>query len=798
MLRHHLKIAFRNLFKNKLSSFINLFGLTLGLTGCLLIALYIRHELSYDQFQMKGNRIARVIMEYRFDGGGQSSKGNYTSVRVAKVFKNTFPEVESAVIMTKKSRVVRYRESLINETGFMYAGPDFFQLFSFPLLQGNPKKVLTAPHSVVLTASTAKRYFGFENPMGKSIQVGTDSSLYQVTGVMADCPSNSQMKFDFLAAFSSLGYGAEYEETYWDANFTTFLLLKDPESRNTLQAKLPAFMKKEMAGQGATIHFWLEPFRDIHLYSAYEGFEPNNSIAYIYILAAVAGLILVIACSTFINLSTARSLERAREVGVRKVIGAGKKQLFWQFTGESIILCLLALVFSLALSALCLPAFNHLADKDLQLKSLLSIPFLGFSLLIALVIGILAGSYPAIVLTGFQPVKVLKGSFKHMESGQRLRKSLIVFQFAISLFLIVSTMIIQKQLSYIQHKKLGYDREQVLVLPIDEKILPRIPLIKQEFTSEPGVMSVSRCVRSPVEGGGGYNMRSSLMPANEQVSVTANPVDEDYLRTTGMHLVAGENLSLQDVKDASVQDNKQRVYHFIINESAARQLGWSASEAIGKKMFLGDNRPGFVRGVVSDFHFESLHQPIKPFVLFPEERGNELLVKLTAQRVPHSLVFLESKWKTLVPERPFEYRFLDEDFNKLYRSELRLGIFMNIFSGLAIVLACLCLFGLSSYSVQQRLKEIGVRKVLGASVNNIVLLLSGSFVRLTLISLLIALPLAWWGMSRWLSDFAYRTNMDPAIYVAAGLVVLLLSLITVAFQAVRAAKTNPVKNLRTE
>ncbi len=768
MITHYLKIAFRNLVKNKLSSFINLFGLTIGLTGCLLIALYIRHELSYDHFQENEKRIARVIMEYRFDGSGQSSKGNYTSVRVAKVFKNTFPEVESAVIMTKKSRVVRYRESLIDEKEFMYAGPAFFNIFSFPLLQGDRRSALSNPHSVVLTTSTAKRYFGTEDPIGKTIQVGTDSGLYQITGIMTDCPSNSQIRFDFLVSFSSLGYGAEYEETYWDANFTTYLLLKDPESLNTLQAKLPAFMKKEMAGQGASVNFWLEPFGSIHLYSPYDGFEPNTSISYIYILAAVALLILIIACSTFINLSTARSLERAREVGVRKVIGAGKSQLFWQFTGESAVLCLCAWVFSLALAALCLPGFNQLADKELHVNSLFSIPFLGLSLLIALLVSILAGSYPAIILTGFQPVKVLKGSFKHLDSGQRLRKSLIVFQFAISLFLIVSTLIIQKQLSFIQHKKLGYDREQVLVLPMDEKILLRIPLIKQEFRSDPGVLSVSRCVRSPVEGGGGYNMRSSVMPANEQFAVVANPVDEDYLSTTGMHLISGENLSLQDVKDAAVKDDKLRVYHFIINESAARQLGWTATEAVGKKMFLGDNRPGFVKGVISDFHFESLHQAIKPIVLFPEDRGNELLVKLNGHGIPRSLAFLETKWKTLVPERPFEFRFLDEDFNKLYRSELRLGLFMNIFSGLAIVLACLGLFGLSSYSVQQRIKEIGVRKVLGASINNIVILLSGGFIRLTLISLLIAFPIGLVGHEQMAIGFCLQDQYESWYFYSCG------------------------------
>jgi putative ABC transport system permease protein len=385
-----------------------------------------------------------------------------------------------------------------------------------------------------------------------------------------------------------------------------------------------------------------------------------------------------------------------------------------------------------------------------------------------------------------------------MDSGQTLRKSLIIFQFAISIFLIVSTLIIHKQLTYIQNKKLGYDRAQILVLPIDEKILARIPMLKQEFTSNSSVLSVSRCTRSPVEGGGGYNMRSSTMPANEQFAVTANPVDEDYIHTTGMHLIAGENFSLRDEKDAENRDQKLRVYHFILNESAARQLGWTPSEAVGKKMFLGDDRAGFVKGVIEDYHFESLHQLIRPIVLFTEERGSELLIKLNGQKLTNSVAFLESKWKKLVPERPFEYRFLDDDYNKLYSSELRLGMMMNIFSGLAIVLACLGLFGLSSYSVQQRIKEIGVRKILGASVNNIVVLISGSFVRLTCIALLIALPLAWWSMTEWLSDFAYRTKNDPGPYAIAGLTVILLSMFTVAFQALRAAKSNPVNNLRTE
>jgi putative ABC transport system permease protein len=808
MFKNYLKIAFRNFRKNKTSSAINIFGLTIGLTCCLLIALYIQHEVSYDNFEQKGNRIARVIMEYSFDGSPQSNKGNYTSVRVASVFKRTFPEVESAIKMTEYARVVGYKDKLIDEKNFMYADSTFFDLFSFKLLRGNVHTVLSSPYDVVLTESTAKKYFGDEDPIGKALRVSNDSNLYQVTGVIQDCPSNSQIKFDFLASFSSLGLTPDWEKTYWDANYTTYLLLKNENSISSLQAKLPAFMKKEMAGQGATVNFYLEPFDKIHLHSAYGGFEPNNSITYIYILAAVALLILIIACSTYINLSTARSIERAKEVGVRKVIGAEKKQLFWQFIGESALLCLIAVVLSLIIAILILPSFNQLTQKQLQASSLFSLPFILFSLGVAACVSIVAGSYPALILTGFQPVKVLKGSFKNTGSGQWLRKSLIVFQFVISVFLIVSTFIMQKQLYYVQHKKLGYDRDHVLVLPVSSSMLThtemsgstltRMDLIKQEFKQNPGVLSISSCHRSPVEGGGGYNMRSEIMPENQQIAVIANPADEDFIATTGLQLIAGTSFTAQDVKQADDTSRQKRLYHFVLNESAAKQLGWTPQEAIGKKMFLGDDRPGYVKGVVRDFHFQSLHDPIKGYILFPEYWSRELLVKLSGQNLPQTISFLESKWKTLVPDRPFEYRFLDDDYNKLYEAELRLGMVMNVFSSIAIILACLGLFGLSSYTAQQRFKEIGIRKVLGASVTNIVISLSKDFVKLAAVAIIIAFPVAWWAMTKWLEDFTYRTNMSWGIYLAAGAITILLAILTVSVHAIKAAITNPVKSLRTE
>jgi len=797
MLKHYFHTAWRNLWKNKTSSAINIVGLSVGLTCCLLIALYIRHELSYDDFELKGDRIARVIMEYQFAGSNASAKGNFTSVRVASVLRRNFPEVESSIKMTEYERVVRYEDKLINEKNFMYADSTFFDIFSFRLLKGDPHYVLSAPYRVVLTASSAKKYFGNENPVGKSLHIGNDSNLYQITGIVQDCPFNSQIKFDFIASFSSLGLTKDYEDSYWDANYTTYLLLKDKNSINSLQTKLPAFMKKEMAGQGAVINMFLEPFNRIHLYSPYDAFDPNNSIVYIYILAAVAMLILIIAGSTYINLSTARSIERAKEVGVRKVIGAEKRQLFWQFIGESALLCLVSVFLSLVISTLLLSSFNQLTGRQFAASSLFSLPFLSFSFIIAICVSFLAGSYPALILTRFQPVKVLKGAFKNTRSGQWLRKSLIVFQFIISVFLISATFIIQNQLSFIQHKKLGYDREHVLVLPMDDKMLAKIDVIKQEIKSIPGVMDASRCVRSPVEGGGGYNMRSSTMPEDQQVNVTANPVDEDYIKTTGLQIIAGSDFSEQDVKDVSHNGWDKNVYHFILNESAAKQLGWSPQEAVGKKMFMGP-RAGFVNGVVKDFHFESLHVAIKPFVLFTEMRGRELLVKLSGQHLPQTISSLETKWKTLVPDRPFEYRFMDEDYDRLYNAEIRLGKVMNVFSGIAILLACMGLFGLSSYVAQQRIKEIGIRKVLGARVSNIIITISKDFIRLILVAIVIAIPVAWWATTKWLQDFSYRTTVSWSLYVVVSLLVILFTIITVSFQAIKAAMANPVKSLRIE
>ena len=794
MIRNNLRVTVRSLWKNKVASAINIFGLTVGLTSCLLIALYVQHEASFDSFEKNGKRIARVIMEYAFDGSPETKRGNYTSTKVAPEFSRTFPEVEYAIRMDSEDMIVKHGDNLVTEPYFLFADSTFFKIFSADLVQGNPAEALNGPFKVVLTESTARKYFGNEDPIGKVLLTGTDEIPYEVTGVIRDYPSNSQIRFDFLASFSSKGENQEV--TYWNANFTTYLLLKDEHAFALLQEKITPFMQKEMAGSGASVNFSLEPFDKIHLHSEYAGFVPNTSVTYLYILSGVALLILVIVSFTYINLSTARSVERAKEVGIRKSIGAARTQLFWQFMSESVIICVIAVTLSFLLIFLTLPYFAQLIEKELPFTSLFSFSFIGVSFLVTMVVSFLAGSYPAIILSGFHPVKVLKGIIR-TDAGKWIQPSLIVFQFAISIFLVVATLIIQSQLYFIQHKSLGYDRNHIVVLPMRKKMLDDISVIKQELKANPAIISVSRCVSTPVKIPGGYNMRSDLMPESEQHSVTATPIDEDYIKTTGLEIIAGSDLTEQDSKDVSHEERKDNIYHFILNESAAKDLGWSPEEAVGKKMFMGD-REGFVRGIVGDFHFESMHNSIKPLVLFTEIRGNNLLVKVNGKNLPETISFLEKKWKQLVPFVPFEYHFLDDDYNALYKSELQLGTVMNLFSGIAILLACLGLFGLSTFVVQQRIKEIGIRKILGASLVQIVGLLSGKFTILVIVAIAIASPLAYLLMTHWLQGFAYRVEIDMWTFAIAALSALAIAFLTVSVQSIKAALTNPAQTLKSE
>ncbi len=799
MFKNYLRTALRSLFKNRFYTAINIFSLTVGLSCCVLITLYIAHETSYDKFHSKGNRIARVIMEYSF--GGSVTTGNYTSTKVLPAFKKQFPQIEEGVRMVQYERVISYEDKLFTEKKVMFADSTFFDLFDFNMVQGNPKQALSGLNKIILTKTAAKKYFSNNDPVGKILFVGSTRIPYQVTGIMDDIPSNSQMRFDMLASFSSLE--ANQESTYWNANYTTYLLMRSPDDIKTVEAKIPGFIKEEMKDQGSVyLTYFLEPLFNIHLLSAYDSFEPNNNIQYIYIITGVALLILLIACFTYINLNTARSLERAKEVGIRKTVGASFKQIFVQFMGESVILTIIATLLTVVIVWLVLPLFNQLTDKEIPLSLFYSKTILLALLGSMLVIIFLSGSYPALVVSRFQPIKVLKGSFARSGSGNTLRRSLTVFQFGISLFLLVSTFIIQKQLYYIRNKNMGYSREQVLMLPSDSKIIATISSFKTELKKVPGVMYVSRAQNAPHNIMGGYNMRSAQMPSNAQLNVKANPIDEEYIPATGIEVLYGENFTEKDI--ASVEqytfdmDPALKNFPFIINETAAKQLGFDPAKAVGQKMFLDETRPGYVKAVIKDFHFQSIHNPIGPLVLFPTQWSSVILVKTAKGDISNMLAGIEKQWKTMAPHRPFQFKFLDDEFNKMYTSELRLGKVFNIFTGISILLAIIGLLGLCSYAAQQRIKEIGIRKIMGAGITDIIKLMSGDFIKLSLISMLIAFPLAFISINKWLQSFAYRIDIEWWLFLLAAIIGLSLVLLTTGILAARAASINPVKNLRTE
>ena len=795
MLRNHFRLALRNLWKNKVSTLINIVGLTTGLVSSLLIIIFIQHELSFDTFQSNGNRIARVIMGYTFDGGSESFKGNFTSAKVAPVMSRTFPEVEKALRMSAADVIIRKDNMPVTESGFLYVDSTFFDMFHYEVKDGSINHALDGPRKLVLGESAAKRYFGDTSPIGQTLLIGSRAEPYEVTAVIKDYPDNSQIRFSMLASFSSLGINQT--DTYWNANYTTYLLLNDQPSIDALQLKVIPFMKKESQGTGANITLDLEQFSQIHLHSPYSGEVSNTSITFLTILGAVAVLILLIVCFTYINLSTARSIERAREVGVRKVSGAARMQLFWQFIGESFVLVTVSVLVSVLMAGALLPLFSNLVEKPLSVSSLLSPVFIGAVFIGTIMISVIAGSYPALILSGMEPVAVLKGTFRNSGSARMIQQGLVVFQFTITIVLIIATVIIQKQLHYLQNRDLGYNRDQVVQLRIDwDMPLDKVTTIKGQLQKNPNVVHVSRAANSPVNIMSGYTMRSMSMAEDQAISVNANPIDEDFLAVCGLTLVAGTNILEQDMQAASNADWEKNEYHFILNETAAKRLGWTPEEAVGQKMEV--NRPGIVRGVVRDFNFQSMHDRIKPLVLFTSVYSGRLLVKLNGANMQETLDFMAGTWKELLPNRPFEYNFIDEDFNRLYKSETQLGKTMNLFATIAITLATLGLFGLSSFVVQQRTKEIGIRKVMGASMISLLATVSRRFVGLVVASILLASPIAYFIMRKWLTEFTFRIDLSWWIFAVAGLATLLVALFTVTIHGWRASSVNPVKSLKAE
>ncbi|HEX5154648.1 MAG TPA: ABC transporter permease [Parafilimonas sp.] len=799
MFRNYFKTAFRNLRKNKLYTAINILGLTAGLTSCLLIGVYIFNELNYDKFNVNAGRITRVTMEYK--GAGTVNTVATTGTKVGPAFKRNFPEVQEYVRTFISHNVVKSGDKMFDEPRILYADPAFFNMFSFELIKGNAATALDAPDKIVITQSMAKKYFGDEDAMGKTLTSGGKD--LRVSAICKDVPRNSQLKFDFATQFLNLGNGVK-DETWWTANWVTYFLLRDEKSIDQLQQQIKNYMNTPAVRADARIEgndyltFHLEPLAKVHLYSSLEGFEPNGSITYVYMFAVIALLILIIACANYTNLVTAQATGRSGEIGMRKVMGASKRQVFLQFVGESLLVTIIAAVFAFVLSVLLIPYFNNITGRDFTAGVLLQPATIAALTFLSLIVSFFGGLYPAIILSGTQILSVLKKGFTFTGGKNTLRKTLIVAQFAISAFLIIYTIIILQQMEYMQTKNLGYNKEHVVVLPIGGSMYQNFENLKAAFENVPGVESVTASYETPEDVGWGDGINAFDEKGKHEISLNAMPVDLDFIRTMQMQLAAGRDFQRSDfaIMDTA-NDYKNFHVPYIINETLAKKIGWKPGDAIGKTIEKSVTGP--VVGVVKDFNFTSMHQPIGPLLIFlGRDYARDFMLRIKGNNIKSTLNNLEAVWKQRVPDRPFSYHFLDDDYNKLYIAEQRSSALFSIAAGIAIILACLGLFGLAAFTTVQRTREIGIRRILGADISSILLLVARNFLQLVGLAIIIAMPLAWWLGNRWLQDFAFRIPVHSYVFVITAAVIILLTLVTVGYHAIKAALANPAKNLRTE
>ncbi len=799
MIKNYLKTAWRNLSKNKLYSAINIFGLTIGLAACLLIGVYINNELNYDKFNNNANRIVRATMEY--GAAGTVNTAATTGTKVGPQFKRTFPAVEEYVRTFMNQGTVKSGDKIFDEPRILYADPAFFKMFSFNIIEGDATTALDAPDKIVITKSTAKKYFGSEDALNKIFT--TRGKDLRVSAICEDVPQNSQIKFDFVTQFFNWGKNAR-EEIWWSANWITYLMLHDKNNIQQLQQQITDYMKTPATRADAALQgndyltYHLEPLTKVHLYSSLSAFEPNGNITYIYMFAVIALLILIIVCANYTNLATAQSFGRSGEIGMRKVMGASKAQVFTQFIGESFIITCIAAALALILSILALPYFNYITGKQFTISALLQ-PIAIISLIIfSLLVSFFAGLYPALILSGMQIMSVLKKGFNFTGSGSLLRKGLIIMQFSVSVFLIIYTVIILQQIHYIQTKNLGYDKDHIAVLPINKEMQQNLQSIKDTFVQLRGVEAVTAVYETPEYIQWTDGVTAIDEKGKHEITLNALPVDLDFIKTMKMRLLTGRDFQKSDFATMDTSNNYSNFQQtYIINEALAKKIGWSPQEAIGKTM--KKNLPGKVVGVVKDFNFSSLHNQIGPLLIFLDrDFSREFMLRINGNDIPGTLSRLESEWKQRIANNPFTYHFLDEAYNKLYINEQRSSALFAIAAGIAIVLACMGLFGLAAFTTIQRTKEIGIRRVLGAGTANIVLLVSKNFLQLVSIAILVAVPLSWWLASKWLQDFAFRISVHAYIFIATGIITILIVLCTVGFHAARAALSNPVKSLRSE
>lgn len=811
MISNYLKIAFRNLLKYRFISFINLFGLTVGLTCCLLILTYILNELSYDRYHPKANNIYRVTRSF-FNPETKAMALNLSTISppFGPLLENDFKSdiKKMTRLLSNGLTPMRYEEKMFNERNVYFADEYLFDVFKVDVVKGNPQKALTDPFSVMLSETIAKKYFGNDEPLNKVVRLDNNLSM-KVTGVYKAFPANTHIHPEIMISFNTLKdstvYGENALRTNWGNNsFFTYIVTPDNFDPKKMEAQFPAFIDRHMPNDGQArfkqsdgTALALQKLTDIHLRSRmdYEA-EENGDIKRVYVFSAIALFILLIACINYMNLSTARSALRAREIGVRKVVGAQRKEIIAQFLSESVLVSFLALIIAIGLTYMSLPWLNTLSGQELSIKTILNWKVFPFVILVPFVVGIISGIYPALFMSSFRPVMVLKGLFRVGGANISFRQVLVTMQFAISIILIISTAIVFKQLRYMQQKSLGFDKDHVVTMQYNGAgIADRYDAFRNELLANSNIKDAGRSSRIPTGRlldamGSSVESADTLAPTNADIKFVV--ADHDFITTYGVKMVAGRNFS----RDFSLDTSS-----FLLNEAAVKILSIKSNEdAIGKNFQYGGRR-GKILGVFNDFHFESMHQKIVPLVLFvPRSQNNygNLSVKIAGNNIPAALAHIESVWKKFLPETPFQYTFLDENFDRLYQSEQRQGAIFTVFACIAIFIACLGLFGLSAFAITQRIKEIGIRKVLGANVSTIVTLLSKDFLKLVAIAAVIAFPVAWYAMNTWLEDFAYRINIPWWIFLLAGVLAAIVALVTISFQAVKAALANPVKSLRTE
>jgi putative ABC transport system permease protein len=803
MLRHFIQIAWRNLLKRKFYSFINIAGLAIGMACCVLITLYLHHEISYDQYHTKRDRIYRVLQTFRSVQKGETPGAPtredfqvWGCAPVGPVLKADFPEIEKVVqFMSPVSLLLQQGEKRFQQDNLLFMDSTAFDVFSWKMLSGNPHTALTAPNSIVLTRSVAQKFFGNENPVGQSLRVDNQDS-YQVTGVMEDVPSNSQFTFNGLISMTTARKQRSEIFDWWGyVDFYTYVLLKPNTAIGSLQTQTTAFVQRHNGDdKGYAISF--EKMTDAYLHSvAGRQPGPTGSLLNVYLFSCIAVFIMLIACINFMNLSTARSLERAKEIGVRKVLGVKPSSLMWQFLFESILLSLAAAVIALILAQFGIPLIGMLSGKDLSYANFFTPLVPAGMALFAVIVGILAGIYPAWFLSGFRAIAVLKGKFNPSGEGISFRKALVVFQFTLSIALIAGTTIVYTQLQYLNRHDLGFQKDQMVILNFegDEKVQKNIETIKKAIADQPGVVSVaaSRAVPGEFLPNAGTQIQIPDGQMGLRIPLIYE-VDFDFIPVYHIPVIAGRTYSRSYLTDSAQS--------MVINEAAARLYGYEhPADAVGKK-FAQWGRTGTIIGVVKDFNFRSLHQAVEPLTLrygYPDNL-NRISVSIKGDNIPATLSKLRKIWSQKAPQRPFLYHFLDESFSTQYEADQHFGQLFTFFSCLAICIACLGLLGLSTFMAQQRVKEIGIRKVLGSSVSGILMLLSKDFIKLILIAILIATPLCWWAMNKWLQGFAYRIDIGPVVFIEAGTIALGIALATIAWQSVKAATGNPIQSLRNE